>query len=360
MFERIYFEEALTLARTVKGKTSPNPAVGAIIVKDDTIVGRGATRKAGEDHAEVIAIREAGSRCAGAVMYVTLEPCVEYPGKRTPSCAKAIIASGIKGVIIGMRDPNPHINGKGIATLESAGIKTKVLHEREMELRELNEDFFKYIRTGIPFVYAKYAMTLDGNIATADGDSVWVSGEESLKWVHDFRNRVDAILVGSGTVLRDNPRLNVRLVPKIKNPLRIILDPLGETPPDAHVMSDEDPTVFIVSPDAPKEFLELCGKSGKRAVTMAAPFDMKALVAKLGKDEGIESLFIEGGGRVFYSSLRAGVIDKVFAFVAPKILGGRGIQPFEGKSDIPMRDALKLKDVSVENIGGDVLIKGYL
>jgi diaminohydroxyphosphoribosylaminopyrimidine deaminase/5-amino-6-(5-phosphoribosylamino)uracil reductase len=360
MFERIYFEEALKLAHTVKGSTSPNPAVGAVVVRDDTIVGRGATRKAGQEHAEILAIRDAGNKCHGSTMYVTLEPCVMFPGKHTASCAQAIIDAGIAEVIIGMRDPNPHINGKGIELLEKAGVSTKILHERESELRELNEDFFKFISTGIPYTYAKYAMTLDGNIANIDGDSQWVSGEESLKWVHNFRNRVDAIMIGIGTVLKDNPRLNVRLVPVIKNPLRVIIDPKGETPSGSHVMADEGQTLFVISPDAPQEFRDTCEHRGKRFVEFPAPFDMKSVTEYLGKTEGIESLFIEGGGRLFYSALQAGIIDKVFAIVAPKILGGKGIQPFEGETKNPMSRALKLKDISVENIEGDVIIKGYL
>jgi diaminohydroxyphosphoribosylaminopyrimidine deaminase/5-amino-6-(5-phosphoribosylamino)uracil reductase len=360
MFERIYFEEALKLAHSVKGSTSPNPAVGAIVVKDDSIVGRGATRQAGQEHAEVLAIRDAGNKCPGSTMYVTLEPCVLFPGKHTASCAQAIIEAGISEVIIGMRDPNPFVNGKGIALLEKSGVSTKILHERESELRELNEDFFKYISTGIPFVYAKYAMTLDGNIANIDGDSRWVSGEESLKWVHNFRNRVDAIMVGIGTVRKDNPRLNVRLVPLVKNPLRVIIDPDGETPDGHHVMSGGEQTLFIISPRASKEFREMCARNGKRFAEFPAPFDLRAVTAYLGKTEGIESLFIEGGGRLLYSALHAGIIDKVYVLVAPKILGGKGIQPFEGETKIPMSRALRLKDVSVENIEGDVLIKGYL
>ena len=224
MKNSIYFKEALKLAEMVKGRTSPNPAVGCVIVKDDLIVGKGSTQPPGLDHAEIAALKESGNKAFQASMYVTLEPCVYYQDKRTASCSDAIIEAGVSEIYIGMKDPNPKVNGEGIGQLKAAGIKVHLLHEVFPEIFHLNEDFFKYIQTGIPFVYAKYAMTLDGNIADRQGDSKWITGPESREWVHRLRNRVDGIMVGVGTVLKDNPELNVRIPEKFKNPLRIIVN----------------------------------------------------------------------------------------------------------------------------------------
>jgi len=354
-----YFQEALLLAESVKGSTSPNPAVGAVIVKDGVIVATGVTQSAGGDHAEAMALKRAGERARGASMYVTLEPCVDYPEKRTPSCTNRIIEAGVREIFIGRRDPNPQVNGRGIETLKRAGIQVREISIFSKRLRVLNEDFEKYIRGGVPFVYSKYAMTLDGNIANAEGDSKWVSGSESLKRVHSMRNRVDVILVGIGTVFADNPALTVREVPKIKNPLRVIVDPRGETPENATVLTDENATVFVTD-IRNDDFIQRAEKMEKRVLVMKSPFSYRELLARLAKDYGVTSVLIEGGGRVHYRCLNEGIIDKLMVFVAPKILGGRGIQPFNGVVERKMDEALKLFDISVENLGEDLLIQGYL
>ncbi len=361
--KKIFFK-AIQLAKSVKGNTSPNPAVGCIIVKNGRIVGKGATQKSGCDHAEIAALKEAKLSAKNASLYVTLEPCVDYPGKKTPSCASAIIKAGIKEVFVGMKDPNPHIKGKGIIQLKKAGIKVTLLKENLREIYALNEDFFKYIQTSIPFVYAKSAMTLDGNIATEEGDSKWISSEESRTWVHQLRNRVDAVLVGVGTVIMDNPRLNVRLVPKMKDPLRIIVDPEGRTPLNSFVMKDKGKTLFVVKKSISKSFLKECEKKHKEVLTLNTypntGFHLKKLVRYLGKEKGIESLLIEGGGRVFHHALHEKIIDKLIVFIAPKILGGKGLPLFNGKTSLKMSEALKINDISVENSGGDILVEGYL
>lgn len=356
------FSQAIKLAESVKGSTSPNPAVGCVIEKDGVIVGKGATRKAGQDHAEIVALKEAGEKAKDATLYVTLEPCVSYPGKKTQSCAAAIIKAGVKKVIIGMKDPNPSINGKGIKELENAGISVRISHEHRREIRVLNEDFFKFIQTGLPFVCAKAALTLDGNIATKTGDSKWISSVESRTLVHKMRNRVDAILVGVGTVLNDNPELTVRLVEKIKNPLRIVVDPNGRTPETSHVMQGEEPTLFIVSPGAPSSFNKMCDKYKKQWTVLDKGKDnhisMKEVISVLAKI-GIESIIIEGGSKIFASAFREHIIDKLILFFAPKILGGAGIPLIGGEPPIKMAEAAKMKDISVENIGEDILIQGY-
>lgn len=360
MFSDKYFQEAVMLAQSAKGSTSPNPSVGTIIVKNGVIVGTGATQSAGHEHSEIMALNQAGKNARGASLYVTLEPCVDYTGKRTPSCTAAIIKAGVKDITIGMLDPNPRVKGKGVERLTTAGLEVNVLEQVDAALLELNEDYFKYIRTGMPFVYGKYAMTLDGNIANAEGDSQWVSGPKSLEWVHELRNKVDVILVGIGTVLKDNPTLNVRLVPRIKDPYRIIIDPRGETPPDYTVMSDSLASLFVIGREVSQDFKDRCDSNQKDYLVMSTPFSYKELFSLLARERQIESILIEGGGRVFHRCFEEEVIDKLIVCVAPKILGGIGIQPFNGQTDRIMKKALILKDISVENIEGDLLIQGYL
>lgn len=358
MILKNFFQAALDLARSVKGATSPNPAVGSLIVKNGKIIGKGATRQAGQDHAEVVALKEAGQQASGAEMFVTLEPCVAYKGKRTPACSDAIIRAGIRTIHIGTKDPNPHINGRGIETLRQAGLKVVV--ENSKEARELNEDFFKYIQTGLPFITAKYAMTLDGNIATLEGDSKWISNSESRKRVHEIRNQSDAILTGIGTVLQDNPRLNVRLSHKnTHNPLRVIVDPRGETPVESEVMQGSPSSLFIITEDAPADFHKRCIDNHKQILELPKGFSMQELIHILGKNYHITSLLIEGGSRVFYRAFHEGIIDKYIIFIAPRILGGQGLPPFNGKAPDSMKEAIDLKNVSYESINGDLLINGY-
>lgn len=365
-----FFQEALSLAYSVKGSTSPNPAVGCVIIKNNRIVSRGATQKAGCDHAEIAAIKKAGRNAHRASLYVTLEPCVDYPGKRTASCTEKIIEAGIKEVFIGMKDPNPLVNGRGIRQLQKAGVQVHILNEFKKELQILNEDFFKYITTGQPFVYMKAAMTLDGNIATSEGDSQWISGVKSREWVHALRNRVDGIMVGIGTVLKDDPQLNVRMVKKIKDPLRFIVDPDGRTPAASRVMSDTGKTVFIVKKGIAASFKELCAGNGKECIEFdtvpnpdkkdASLISFKRIMEYLGKERGVESLLIEGGGGLFHRAFQEKVIDKIIVFIAPKVLGGKGIALFNGPSALKMSESLRLKELSVENIGEDIFIQGYL
>ncbi len=359
-----FFSRALRLAESVKGLTSPNPAVGCVIVAKGRVVGRGATQKAGRDHAEIVALRQAGRQARGADLFVTLEPCVDYPGKKTVSCANAIIRSGIRSVTIGARDPNPRVNGRGITALRKAGVQVHILNGFRDKIQKLNEDFEKYIRTGFPFVIAKAAMTLDGNTAASDGESRWISGPDSRRLVHTIRNRVDAVMVGVGTVLKDNPRLDVRLVKKLKNPLRVIVDPDGRTPRASRIMRDRGRTLFIVRAGVDESFRRLCARSGKQCLEFPAirsgRISLRDVVRKLGSDFGIESVLIEGGGRLLHSALSDGVVDKLMLFVAAKVLGGIGMPLFNGPAIRKVKNALTLNGISVENMGNDILIQGYL
>lgn len=363
-----YFIKAIELAKSVKCITSPNPAVGCVIVKKGKIISYGSTQKCGFDHAEIVALKNAKENAKNSDLYVTLEPCVYYEGKKTKSCTDEIIKSGIKRVFVGMIDPNPNIYGKGINQLRSAGIEVHVLNEFQLELLQINEDFFKYIKYKIPFVYAKYAMTLDGNIATSAGDSKWISCEESRKWVHNFRNRIDAIMVGSKTVLNDNPQLTVRLVEKIKNPIRIIIDPYCEINENFYVMNDENQTIFVIrnlDDKKTENFIKLCEKFGKEVIRFnfdinTNHFNLKELISYLAINKNIVSILLEGGSKILYNALNQNIIDKLIVFISPKLIGGSGIPPFNGCGLEKMSNSLSLYNTNVENIGSDILIQGYL
>ncbi len=354
-----FFLEAIKLAETVKGKTSPNPSVGCIIEKNGQIVGRGATEKAGCDHAEIVALKEAKDKARGATVYVTLEPCVDYPGKKTPSCANALIKAGVKKVIVGMKDPNPNVKGRGVKLLKDANIEVEFTDYHHKELLTLNEDFFKFITTGKPFVYAKAAITLDGNIATSTGDSRWISSQESRNYVHKLRNRVDSILVGAGTVLKDNPKLNVRIEGKHKDPLRIVIDPYGKITEEYEVMKDEFPTLFITTKKADISFKKRCEVYKKEFLEFENEIPFKELFGFLG-ERNITSVLVEGGSKVFYRLFNEGEVDKLLLFIAPKMLLGRGIPFLNGEGRLSMCEAIKIIDFSSENIGEDILIQGYL
>lgn len=300
-----YMRIALWLAKKGRGRTSPNPMVGAVIVKNNRVVGEGYHKKAGTAHAEINALRQAGSKAKGATMYVTLEPCCTF-GK-TPPCTSAIIKSGIKKVVIAITDPNPLHVCKGIKILRNNNIIVKVGVLKD-EARALNEAFEKYITTGMPFVILKMAETLDGKIATKTGESKWISSEKSRKLVHKLRRQVDAIMVGANTGRIDKPRL-------VEAKTKIIV-PSGKV--------------------SLRKFLK---DFGKKQVT---------------------SVLCEGGGELAASLLKEGLVDKIMFFIAPKIIGGRGAKTsVEGDGISSMSDAIKLKDMTVKKIGDDLLVEGY-
>lgn len=357
-FHEMMMRRALVLAARGVGKTSPNPAVGCVIVKDGTVVGTGWHRKAGSPHAEVHALNAAGAKAQGADVYVTLEPCAHF-GK-TPPCAEALVAACVGRVFIGMVDPNPKVAGKGIGRLKQAGIavETGILEER---CRLLNEPFLKWITTGRPFVVLKSALTLDGKSATASGDSRWVTGDQARKAVHRLRGILDGIMVGVGTVMKDDPLLTCR-VPGGKNPVRIVVDTGLNIPLHAAILDASRGARTIVA--------TACADSARReAVTRQGAelllcrerdgsVDLDDLLEQLG-GLGVQSILLEGGSRLAESFLRAGLIDKCLIFFAPKLVGGEGMGLFSGAGVALMKDAYPLERMKFRRVGEDLLVEAY-
>ncbi len=358
-----YMRRAIELATRALGRTSPNPIVGAVVVENGEIVGEGYHQLAGTPHAEIHALSQAGQRAQGATLYVTLEPCCHH-GK-TPPCVDAIIASGIRRVVAAIEDPNPRVSGQGIARLKSAGIEVEV-GVLEEEARRANEFFFKYITKGLPFVAVKTAMTLDGKIATRTGDSRWVTGEKARHFVHELRNIYDAVLVGLGTVVKDNPMLNTRLdVEGKRDPMRIILDGKLEIPLDSQVVmtANHQCTLVVTSRKADAGRIAVLEETGVEVLQVGDNPDLIPLTPLLKElaRMGITSILVEGGGRVNASFLEAGLVDKVYWFIAPKICGGeRAPTPVEGLGVEMMDQAVRLKQMTIQRFDDDILISGYL
>lgn len=353
---------ALFLARKGDGFVSPNPMVGAVVVKNGMIVGEGWHQEFGGAHAEVNAIESAGKQASGANLYVNLEPCNHY-GK-TPPCTDLIIRSGIKKVFIGMQDPNPQVNGKGTEILRKNGIEVETgLLEAECE--SLNEFFIKYIITGTPFVLLKYAMTLDGKIATVENASRWITGEKSRKIVHELRHSMGSVMVGADTVIYDDPMLNVRLKRKhIKSPLKIIADSTLRIPTTSKVFAMEPQLCLIVTTErADKNKAATMRRMGAQILICPDKdnrVDLEFLFQSLGR-MGIAAVLLEGGSTLAFSALKYGLVDKVAAFIAPKILGGAKAPTAVGGEGIAaMEDALCLREMNVKRVGEDLMVTGYL
>ncbi len=348
---------ALSLAKKGLGLTSPNPSVGAVVVKSGKVIARGYHKKAGLPHAEVEALRSAKG-AKGATLYVTLEPCCHFG--RTPPCTDAIIRSGVRKVVIGADDPNPKVAGKGIRKLKSAGIEvtTGVLEE---ECRAINEAYNKYIRTGSPFVTLKSASSLDGRIATSKGESKWITGIEARRLVHRIRSLNDAIMAGSGTVLKDDPGLTVRLV-KGKNPVRIILDSTFRMPLSAKVFKGGGRLIVFTTRKAGKGKIEEARKLGAEVIVVPASkdgVDIRFVLKELGKRE-VTSVLAEGGGRLTASLLKEGLIDKAVIFLSPIFLGGDSLPSVGGLNIRRLKDAPALKGIKTTKAGRDILVEGYL
>lgn len=364
-----YMEHALELARRALGWCSPNPAVGAVLVRDGQVVGEGFTQPAGDAHAEIMALRAAGPAATGASLYVTLEPCCHYG--RTPPCTDALVAAGVRRVHVAMRDPSPWVNGGGVQALEIAGVGTTV-GDRESDARRLNEAYFKWVATRRPFVTLKYAMTADGKIATRTGSSFWVTGLEARRYVARLRSAVDAVLVGVGTILADDPQLTARPgelgEPEREpahQPLRVILDSSARLPLGARVVSGGLPgsTLVCTTERAPAARLRELADRGVETLLLAereGRVDPWAALQALG-DRSVTSVLVESGGTVAWSLLSAGAIDKVLGFVAPKIVGGIDAPtPVGGSGFDMMQRALELRDPAWTVLGRDVLLSGYL
>ncbi|MEA2012852.1 MAG: bifunctional diaminohydroxyphosphoribosylaminopyrimidine deaminase/5-amino-6-(5-phosphoribosylamino)uracil reductase RibD [Verrucomicrobiota bacterium] len=331
-------KNAVTLAESAKGKTSPNPLVGAIIVQDGKIVGQGYHKYAGDHHAEINAFRDAGDFANGATLYVTLEPCSTFG--RTPPCTDAIINAGIKEVIIGSIDPNPAHSGRAVKILEKENIKVFSGIQKEL-CDSLNEAFFCWIKNKKPFVLLKMAMTLDGKIATEDGQSQWITGKEAREYVQSLRQWADAIMVGGETVRKDNPSLTVRTPANWKKqPKKIIFSRQNNFDKNLNIFADSANTPEFICPSSKK--------------------DWTTLLKKLAKEE-VTALLIEGGGETAATVLSAGIVDKVEFIIAPKILGGRNSRPVVGgRSPKSLAEALNLRTPQLNLIGGDIKISGYL
>ncbi|MDF2612323.1 MAG: riboflavin biosynthesis protein RibD [Clostridia bacterium] len=358
-----YMKRALELAQKGVGHVNPNPLVGAVIVKNEKIIGEGYHQVYGGPHAEINAFRNAREDVRGATMYVTLEPCSHY-GK-TPPCALAILDRGIKKVVIAQEDPNPEVEGRGIKLLKEHGIEvvTGVLEE---ESKKLNEIFLKYITTNLPFCILKTAMTLDGKIATRAGDSKWITNEVSRSYVHSLRNRVSGIMVGANTILQDDPFLNTRLKEgDTKDPVRIIVDTSAKIFLEANVLNMESNahTIIAATEIAKKEKLKALESKGAEIIITPLTdngVDLKYLMKELGKRK-IDSVLLEGGSELNYSALEANIVDKVNAFIAPKIIGGREAKTsVGGLGRTLMKDAIILNDIKVQSFGEDIMIEGYI
>ncbi|MFH1962024.1 MAG: bifunctional diaminohydroxyphosphoribosylaminopyrimidine deaminase/5-amino-6-(5-phosphoribosylamino)uracil reductase RibD [bacterium] len=347
--DKKYMAKALTLASRARGKTSPNPMVGCIIVKDNKIIGQGFHHAAGLPHAEINALNEAGDDAYGATMFVTLEPCCHY-GK-TPPCADKIIEAKISKVIVSIYDPNPVVSGKGIEELQKAGIivETGLLQDRAVRL---NEVYIKYITTQMPFVLIKVGMSLDGKI---QGPEQWITNERSRQIVHKMRSEYDAILVGKQTVLTDNPYLTSRIRGG-KNPYRIIVDSRLQIPIESNVFAAPEMVIIATTPAAPADKLSILRKMGTRVViasTVDRRVDILELMKQLGQME-ITSVIVEGGARINASFLSSGVVDKMALFISPQIFGKMDyLSVVEG-----LDAAIRLNNICVKRVGDDVLIEG--
>lgn len=361
MEDKDYMLRALELARLAEGNTSPNPMVGCVIVDDaGVIVGEGYHHKAGEAHAEVNALKMAGKKAEGAAAYVTLEPCSHYG--RTGPCCIALAEAGIKKVIVACQDPNPKVAGRGIKYLQEQGIEV-ICGVCEQEAYRLNEKFMTWITEKRPFISLKYAMTLDGKIASYTGDSKWITGVEARTYAHLLRKQHDAILVGAGTVLQDDPELTTRLVAG-KNPVRVILDSKLKIPLTAKVLNSEARTMIITGQEIDEQkaaqLESLTHVELIKTTLKNDKIDIQRVVELLAQKE-LTSVLVEGGSSIHGAFFAAGYGDRVFAFVAPKLVGGsQGYSPIGGQGCAFIKDGWQLAGAEYQQLGQDLLITGLV
>ena len=355
-----FMRRAIHLALKAKGMTSPNPIVGAVIVKGNKVIAEGFHHRCGADHAEIVALKKAGSSAQGARLFVTLEPCYHYG--RTPPCVEAVIKSGIKEVIVGMKDPNPLTNGKSIRKLHQIGIKTKVgILQKECEA--MNEVFLKYIKSRMPFVVAKCAQTLDGKIATLTGDSKWITSEKTRQFSRKMRDQFDAILVGVNTVLKDNPSLNG--VNKQKRLKKIILDAMLKISLQAKIFKGTAPSDCIIATTNKASSSRIKSFQQKGACVIVCPsiagrIRLKWLFKELAKRE-IISILIEGGAKVIGSALKEKLVDKMHIYFAPKIVGDqKALSSVDGLNISKINKTIQLNKLNIEFTDKDIFITGYV
>ena len=358
MSDEAYIERALALAERGRGLVSPNPMVGAVVVAEGRIVGEGHHEGPGQPHAEVIALREAGQAARGATLYVTLEPC-DHHG-RTGPCTEAIVEAGIARVVAAMRDPNPIVDGRGFAKLRAAGIEVVEGIDRD-EAERLNEAFAKHVRTGLPFVVWKMAASLDGKVASRDGTSRWITGESARADVHRLRAAADAILVGAGTALADDPSLTVRM-PGYRGtpPLRVLADARGRVPATGDLFTDEAATLVATTDLAPDERRSEWAEAGAEVVVYEAEgqgVPLGRLMEDLGKRD-VQGVLLEGGPTLAWSAVEEGVVDKVVVYLAPKLIGGTEAPTvLGGRGFAPISSALNLRVRSFDRVGEDLKVE---
>lgn len=352
--DEIFMHRTLQLARHGEGLVSPNPMAGAILVRGGIILGEAFHRQFGAAHAEQALVHDMRARkiqMAGATLYVNLEPCVEYSGKKTPACASSLLDYKIRRVVIACTDPNPKISGRGINVLRKAGIQVEVGCLKD-EAEKLNKKFFTWMRTGRPFVCMKVAMSLDGKIATKTGDSKWITSEASRAWVHELRDSYDAILVGIGTVARDNPQL----AGKKRKPMRIILDSTLRLSPKAKVLRDSN-VILVTTTRAPRNKIQYFQKRGIVCKIFPRKISIPPLLRFLAQ-KGVSSVLVEGGSEIFGSFVDKKMVDRFYWFIAPKIIGGKNAKPaIGGEGVLKVARSLQLKNWSVSEIGTDLLIE---
>ena len=356
---------ALRLAKKAEGKTSPNPLVGAVVVKRGKIIGQGYHKKAGLAHAEIEAFNDAAKKrnsLKGATLYVTLEPCC-HTDKKTPPCVNTIIEKQISKVFVAMLDPNPKVSGNGIKMLRENGIEVEVGVLQD-KAKELNEAFTKYITTGKPFVILKLAATLDGKIAAYTGDSKWIGSPAQRKHAHQLRSKVDGIMVGIETVLKDNPSLNVRLGKKTsKDPVPIVVDSKLRIPVESNLLSIHEHSIIATSSGSNSKKTEELKNLGARILHIKKDkngnLNLKEVTKHLGK-HGITSVLIEGGSKVAASALKNKIVDKVVFFYAPKIVGSEGISMIGELGISTIKKSLEIKEIKIKKIKDELMIEGYL
>lgn len=355
-----FMRVALRLARKGLGRTIPNPPVGAVVVRAGRVVGRGYHRRAGAPHAEVEALHHAGPRARGATLYVTLEPC-NHTG-RTPPCCEAVLAAGVARVVFGCRDPNPKVRGGGAARLRRRGVAV-VAGVEEAACRELLRPFATRVTTGLPLVTLKLAATLDGRIATRGGESRWITGEAARRTVHRWRDEMDAIMVGAGTILADDPLLTCRRRGG-RDPLRVVVDGRLRIPVDARVLTNElAPGTLVATGKSSGTKVRQMLRNGAQIESFPAGadgrFELRALLRRLAR-RGVSSVLLEGGGDLAAAALREGVVDRLACFVAPKLIGGDGRPMLGGLGIDSLRAAVALRDVRWARVGGDFLVEAEI
>jgi diaminohydroxyphosphoribosylaminopyrimidine deaminase / 5-amino-6-(5-phosphoribosylamino)uracil reductase len=359
---------ALCLAAKGQRTTSPNPMVGALVVRRGRIIGQGFHLRPGTPHAEILALRKAGKSARGATLYVTLEPCCHLM-KRTPPCVPDIVRSGVHRVVIAMRDPNPAVRGKGIKRLQQAGLSVDVGVARR-EAEELNKAYCHWMKTGRPYITLKAGMTLDGQLATALGESRWVTGEPARREVHQFRAEVDAILVGVGTVLADDPSLTARMGPRLdtfasRQPLRIVADSRLRTPLDAQVLTQQNKARTVIAATAAASAVRRSAFHKKGIEVLILPavqgrVSLSALLKELGR-RGMMSVLVEGGSEINATLLRHELVDHICLYMAPRLLGGQNaIGLIGGESPARLANAIVLRHVGMRFVGDDLVVEGDL